>query len=67
MNDERHVYRLQGLSCMNCAATFEKNIRNIDTVENVQVNFGASKLTIEGEASVEQLEEAGALDRKSTR
>lgn len=62
MNDERHVYRLQGLSCMNCAATFEKNIRNIDTVENVQVNFGASKLTIEGEASVEQLEEAGAFD-----
>jgi len=48
--------RLQGLSCTNCAAKFEKNIRNIQTVDDVQLNFGASKLTIHGEATIEQLE-----------
>src|SRR5699024_5396915 len=56
------VSREQGLSCMNCAAKFEKNIRDIDSVEDVQVNFGASKVMVQGEVSVEQLEIAGAFD-----
>lgn len=62
MIEEKNVYRLQGLSCTNCAAKFEKNIRNIQTVEDVQLNFGASKLTVHGEATIEQLENAGAFD-----
>ncbi|MET1030913.1 heavy metal translocating P-type ATPase [Domibacillus tundrae] len=63
MSEEtKHVYRLQGLSCANCAAKFEKNIRDIQTVEDVQLNFGASKVAIVGDASVEQLEAAGAFD-----
>lgn len=59
---QTQTYRLEGLSCTNCAAKFEKNIRHIETVEDVQLNFGASKVTIHGEASIEQLEEAGAFD-----
>lgn len=55
-------YRLENLSCANCAAKFERNIRDIATVEDVQLNFGASKLTVVGEATVEQLEQAGAFD-----
>lgn len=55
-------YRLQNLSCANCAAKFERNVRDIDTVEDVQLNFGAAKLTIVGEVTVAQLEEAGAFD-----
>lgn len=62
MASSTNVYRLQGLSCMNCAAKFEKNIREIRTVEDVQLNFGASKITVQGEASVEQLTKAGAFD-----
>ncbi|ARF18300.1 heavy metal translocating P-type ATPase [Sporosarcina ureae] len=62
MTSEKNVYRLQNLSCTSCAAKFEKNIRQIDTVEDVQLNFGASKLTVAGEASLLQLEEAGAFD-----
>ena len=62
MGNKENVYRLQGLSCMNCAAKFEKNIRDIDSVEDVQVNFGASKVMVQGEASIEQLEQAGAFD-----
>ncbi|MCW1927530.1 heavy metal translocating P-type ATPase [Bhargavaea beijingensis] len=62
MEDNRNVYRLQGLSCANCAAKFEKNIRAIETVEDVQLNFGAMKVTVQGDASIEQLEKAGAFD-----
>ncbi|KKB34714.1 heavy metal translocating P-type ATPase [Bacillus thermotolerans] len=62
MNEDKNVYRLQGLTCMSCAAKFEKNIREIQTVEDVQLNFGASKLAVYGDVSVEQLEKAGAFD-----
>ena len=59
---DKQEFRLQNLSCANCAAKFEKNVSELPNVEEVQLNFGASKLTIVGEASVEQLEEAGAFD-----
>ncbi|PID06692.1 MULTISPECIES: heavy metal translocating P-type ATPase [unclassified Sporosarcina] len=62
MASGKNVYRLQNLSCTSCAAKFEKNVRQIDSVEDVQLNFGASKLTVAGEASILQLEEAGAFD-----
>ncbi len=62
LENNKETYRLQGLSCVNCAAKFEKNIREIQTVNDVQLNFGASKLTVFGEATIEQLEEAGAFD-----
>lgn len=55
-------YRLQNLSCANCAAKFEKNVANLDTVEQVKLNFGAAKLTVTGSATIEQLEQAGAFD-----
>lgn len=55
-------YRLQNLSCANCAAKFEKNVASLDTVQEVKLNFGAAKLTITGDATIEQLEEAGAFD-----
>lgn len=58
----KHQYRLENLSCANCAAKFERNIRELPTVQDVQLNFGASKLTVVGEATVEQLEQAGSFD-----
>lgn len=62
MSESKNEYRLQGLSCTSCAAKFEKNIRDIQTVEDVQLNFGASKIAVVGQASIEQLEAAGAFD-----
>ena len=59
---EKQQYRLQNLSCASCAAKFEKNVRGIPTVQDCQLNFGAAKLTVVGEATVEQLEAAGAFD-----
>lgn len=62
MVQKTEQYRLENLSCANCATKFERNVRSIETVEDVQLNFGAAKLTVMGDVTVEQLEQAGAFD-----
>jgi len=58
----RHVYRVEGFTCANCAGKFEKNVKKLPGVEEAKVNFGASKLSVIGTASVEELEKAGAFE-----
>nr|WP_035178583.1 heavy metal translocating P-type ATPase [Alkalihalobacterium bogoriense] len=60
--NETHVYKIQGLSCTNCAAKFEKNVKNIKEVTEVDVNFQAAKITVVGDITKQQLEKAGAFD-----
>lgn len=55
-------YRLENLSCTSCAAKFEKNIREMPNINEVNLNFGASKLMVDGNVSIEELEKAGAFD-----
>lgn len=55
-------YRLENLNCASCAIQFEENLKAIPNVQGVHLNFGASKLAIEGDVTIEQLEEAGAFD-----
>ena len=55
-------YRLQNLSCASCAMKFENNIKDLPEVQEVQLNFGASKLSIVGDVAIEDLEAAGAFD-----
>lgn len=59
---DKKVFRVQGFSCANCAATFEKNVTNLPQIKEAKVNFGASKITVYGEASIEELEKAGAFE-----
>ncbi|KAA0948448.1 cadmium-translocating P-type ATPase [Sporosarcina sp. ANT_H38] len=59
---EKKEYRLENLTCASCAMKFEKNVKNLPSVQDAQVNFGASKLVFSGSASVEDLETAGAFD-----
>ncbi|EJT5183744.1 cadmium-translocating P-type ATPase [Listeria monocytogenes] len=49
-------------SCTNCAAKFERNVKEIEGVTEAIVNFGASKITVTGEASIQQVEQAGAFE-----
>ncbi|NHN33192.1 heavy metal translocating P-type ATPase [Paenibacillus agricola] len=56
------VYRVQGFTCTNCAAQFEQNVKSLPEVQNAQVNFGASKVTVYGKASIPELEKAGAFE-----
>lgn len=60
--ENKQEYRLENLSCANCAAIFEKNVRELPQVEEAQLNFGAAKLTVVGDASIDELEKAGAFD-----
>ncbi|TQR21499.1 heavy metal translocating P-type ATPase [Psychrobacillus vulpis] len=61
-NTVKKEYRLENLSCANCAMKFEKNIKNIPAVEDAIVNFGASKVSVVGDVSIEDIERAGAFD-----
>ncbi|MEC1158929.1 heavy metal translocating P-type ATPase [Cytobacillus horneckiae] len=71
--DQKNVYRVEGFTCANCAGKFEKNVKKIAGVHDAKVNFGASKISVYGEASIEELEKAGAFENlkvepeKSTR
>ncbi len=61
-NNEQQEYRLENLTCASCAMKFENNVKKIAAIESAQVNFGASKLSFAGTATIEQLEAAGAFD-----
>jgi len=56
------TYRIEGLSCTNCAGKFEKNVKQLPGVTSATVNFGASKISVEGQTTIEELEEAGSFE-----
>ncbi|WP_413523292.1 heavy metal translocating P-type ATPase [Lactococcus raffinolactis] len=56
------TYRVDGLSCTNCAGKFEKNVKNLEGVTDAKVNFGAGKISVYGETSISQIEKAGAFE-----
>ncbi|MFC4597796.1 heavy metal translocating P-type ATPase [Cohnella hongkongensis] len=59
---QKRVYRVQGFTCTNCSAKFEKNVKSLPGVTDAQVNFGASKITVFGNTTVGELEKAGAFE-----
>ncbi|WP_302054272.1 heavy metal translocating P-type ATPase [Macrococcoides canis] len=63
----KEVYRLEGVSCTNCAAKFQDNVKALPGVEDVSLNFGAAKLEVTGDASIEALEAAGKFDNIKVR
>lgn len=60
--EEMNIYRVQGFSCANCAGKFEKNVKKLPEVQNAKVNFGASKISVYGKATIAELEKAGAFE-----
>src|SRR5690554_7500873 len=59
---DKNVYRVEGFSCANCAGKFEKNVKNLSGVQDAKVNFGASKIEVYGDTTIEELEKAGAFE-----
>ncbi len=66
-NHEGKTYRIEGLSCANCARIFEDNVKSIDGVTDARINFGASKIFVEGEATLDEIERAGAFENLKIR
>lgn len=60
--EDKKVYRVEGFSCASCAGKFEKNVKKLPGVQDAQVNFGASKISVYGDATVEELEKAGSFE-----
>ena len=60
--ENKNVYRVEGFSCANCAGKFEEKVKKISGVQNAKVNFGASKIDVYGNASIKELEKAGAFE-----
>ncbi|WP_080873442.1 heavy metal translocating P-type ATPase [Oceanobacillus timonensis] len=60
--EEMKAYRVQGFSCVSCAKTFENNVKKLQGVENAEVNFGASKIYVKGQTTIEELEKAGSFE-----
>ncbi|OIJ14333.1 cadmium transporter [Anaerobacillus alkalilacustris] len=61
------TYRVQGFTCASCAKKFETNVKYLDGVIDAKVNFGASKLVVQGAITIEELEKAGAFDNLKIR
>ncbi|GEK33169.1 copper-translocating P-type ATPase [Kurthia sibirica] len=55
-------YRIDNLSCANCAQKFENNLNKLPDVKEAKVNFGASKVIIEGDVTEDDIDQAGAFD-----
>ena len=43
----KKIYILEDLCCANCAAKIEKKVASLNGVDNVNVNFLTTKLTLE--------------------
>lgn len=56
------VYWVEGFSCINCAGIFEKNVKSLPNVIDAKVNFGAAKVTVYGQTTMEELEKAGSFE-----
>lgn len=61
--EEKQIYRVEGFTCANCAGKFENNVKELPGVKDAKVNFGASKITIVGHATIDELEKAGSFEK----
>lgn len=64
---EKKTYRIQNLSCANCAKTYEANLKALPNVQDAQVNLAAAKIYVTGDATIEDMEKAGAFDNIKVR
>jgi len=54
---KKEILPIQGMTCANCAATIEKNIKKLAGIQSVSVNFATEELQIEYDASLLSLQD----------
>ena len=59
-------YRLQGLSCANCAREIEEEIQKLDHGTEAKVLFNSSKLIVSDEVAMHKVEKILAVRRRCT-
>ncbi|WP_062198784.1 heavy metal translocating P-type ATPase [Massilibacterium senegalense] len=55
-------YKLEGLSCANCAATLEKEIQKLDFGQDAKVHFASNKLVVHEQADLDAIKKILASD-----
>lgn len=55
-------YKLQGLSCANCAREMEEEIKKLENGEDARILYNTSKLIVKDEVSLSQVEKILASD-----
>lgn len=61
---QKHSFKIQGMTCANCAATIERNVAKMDGVRKAVVNFASEKLAVELEPGLSPeliVEKVGSL------
>lgn len=57
-NKDLEQFELEGLNCSNCALKIEDEVKNIDGLDNVELNFATSTLNLSGDKSkLDKIEE----------
>lgn len=46
---QKKKYELKGLTCSSCAGKIEREVGNLDHIENANLNFAISTITVEGD------------------
>ncbi len=58
------TFPVTGMTCANCAAAIERNVRKLPGVDIANVNLASEKLTVAFDPT--QLDEQGIITRSST-
>lgn len=56
MEITRHLYRLEGLHCANCAAKIEGSLQKRPGVREARIDLATARLTVESDAEPAELE-----------
>ncbi|WP_153726618.1 heavy metal translocating P-type ATPase [Heliorestis convoluta] len=57
---EPEILQVDGITCMDCARTFEKHVQALPGVEKAGLNAVTGRLTIEGRVDLEAIQKLGA-------
>ena len=61
-DDNRRVFQIEGISCLDCAGEFEKEVQALEGVEKAVLNMMTGELIVEGTVDIEQIRKLGSVE-----